>query len=500
MRKRFDPQTDLGQTPIDQVVIPLKSRDELPPILTGLQWIFRTPGLHEDVFALLEGKLQGAKATHTGRPGMDLWQVLVLGVVRLGLDCNFDRMEHIANFDSLVRSLMGISSFGTSLTFHHRTISDNIGLIDEALLADINALVVRHGLPILKKNAAEKLHVRTDSFVLETDVHYPTDANLLWDAARKCIEISTTLSDIFSLEGWRKHLDWKSRIKAACRKFEKTAALGGPQKDQRLLATAGDYLRQAGDLERKVHQTLELLEKEDLQITHYVKLLELNYFHDHLIHQMDLLERRIIRGETIPHGEKVFSLFEPHTELIKKGKVRPPVEFGHRVLISTSQHGLIIDYKIMGPGSETAEAIPNADRLLLSFPPEGPHAIASLSYDKGFSSEEARGLISLYIPLVIMPKKGKRSAAESEREGQVPWQRQRDAHSAVESDINSLEHHGLSRCRDKGQRGFNRYAGLGILAYNLHKIGHKLQQMAVAAAEAAAAAQVARPQPRARAA
>lgn len=275
--------------------------------------------------------------------------------------------------------------------------------------------------------------------MLETDVHYPTDANLLWDASRKCIEISTALSDIFDIEGWRKHLDWKSRLKSACREFEKTAALGGHNKEQRILATASDYLRQAAGLEIKVHTTIELLAQQDLQITHHLKLLELNYFHDHLIRHMDLLERRINHGETIPHCEKVFSLFEPHTELIKKGKVRPPVEFGHRVLISTSQHGLIIDYKIMGPGSETAEAIPNADRLLMSFPPEGPHQIASLSYDKGFGSQESRELISLYIPLVVMPKKGKRTAPECEREAQLPWQRQRDAHSAVESDIHRKE-------------------------------------------------------------
>ena len=130
MRKRFAPQIDLGQTPIEKVIIPLKSRDELPPILTGLQWIFRTPGLHEAVFELLERTLQGTNPTRTGRPGMDLWHVLVLGVVRVGLDCNYDRMEHIANFDGLVREIMGLPSFGTKITFHHRTISDNICLIE----------------------------------------------------------------------------------------------------------------------------------------------------------------------------------------------------------------------------------------------------------------------------------------------------------------------------------------------------------------------------------
>ena len=108
--------------------------------------------------------------------------------------------------------------------------------------------------------------------MLETGVHYPTDANLLWDAARKCIQISTVLSDRFSLEGWRKHLDWESRLKTACRKFEKTAALGGPQKDQRVPATASEYLRQAAGLETKVHATLGLLAKQELQFIDYHKV------------------------------------------------------------------------------------------------------------------------------------------------------------------------------------------------------------------------------------
>ena len=83
MRRRFEVQLALGRTPIERVNIPLKSRDELPPILAGLQWVFQTPEINEKIFALLEAKwMEGKKAT--GRPGMDLWQILVLGVVRLG--------------------------------------------------------------------------------------------------------------------------------------------------------------------------------------------------------------------------------------------------------------------------------------------------------------------------------------------------------------------------------------------------------------------------------
>lgn len=149
----------------------------------------------------------------------------------------------------------------------------------------------------------------------------------------------------------------------------------------------------------------------------------------------------------------------------------PPVEFGHRLLISTEQHGLIVDYKIMGPGSETAEAVPNADRLLERF---GAGSIASLSFDKGFSSAGDRELIALYIPEVIMPKKGRKSQNEQERESTPRWKQLRNRHSAVESNINSLEHHGLNRCPDKGFAGYQRYVGFGVLAYNLHKIGAKL--------------------------
>ena len=111
MRRRFDVQLALGQTPIERVRIPLKSRDELPPILAGLQWIFQNPQINEAVFALLESKvIAGKKATI--RPGLDLWQILVLGVVRLGLDCDYDRLEDLANAAPDAGRLTGARSRG----------------------------------------------------------------------------------------------------------------------------------------------------------------------------------------------------------------------------------------------------------------------------------------------------------------------------------------------------------------------------------------------------
>jgi len=100
--------------------------------------------------------------------------------------------------------------------------------------------------------------------------------------------------------------------------------------------------------------------------------------------------------------------------------------------------------------------------------------IASLSFDKGFTRSQDRELLSLYVPTVVMPKRGKKNAAEAQHEGERKFATLRRQHSAVESDINSLEHHGLNRCLDVGLDGYRRYVGYGVLSYNLHVIGREL--------------------------
>jgi len=477
MRQRFEQQLSLGQPAIEEILLPVASRDELPPLLKGLQWIFITPGLNESVFQLLEQQVLSGKDATTGRPGMDLWHILVLGTVRLGLNCDYDRLEHIANFDILVRQIMGLPAFGSEVVFNHKTISENVCRVDAQTLEQINALVVQHGFELFKKNGcdnpATRLDVKVDSYVLETDVHYPTDINLLWDAARKSIDILSSLYEQVGLQGWRKKAYWKRELKTLMRKLSKINKAGGANKTERLIEAAECYLDAAYALEEKVEACMKELTGPDvpLSLVQGERLNQARYFQDHLIRHIDLVERRVIRGESIPHEEKVFSLFEPHTDLIKKGKSMPPVEFGRRLLIGTQSDGLIVDYKVMGAGSETAEIVPVADRLLARF---GEGNIRSISTDKGFSSAEDRQLLELYIPNVVMPKKGRRSQADRDRESARQWQQAKNAHSAVESDINCLEHHGLDRCPDKGFHGYQRYVGLGVLAYNLHKIGARL--------------------------
>ena len=205
-----------------------------------------------------------------------------------------------------------------------------------------------------------------------------------------------------------------------------------------------------------------------MEVAHWEAL---EYFHRMLDKHLDLVERRLLKEETIPRAEKVFSLFEPHTEWIQKGKQRPNVELGHRLLIGTDQHQLIQDYDVPVGQVDVNQSVPVAGRLLGRY---GAGAIASLSFDKGFTRAQDRELISLYVPEVVMPKRGKKNAVETQRESGKKFVALRKQHSAVESEINSLEHHGLNRCLDVGLEGYLRYVGYGVMSYNLHMIGREL--------------------------
>ncbi len=248
---------------------------------------------------------------------------------------------------------------------------------------------------------------------------------------------------------------------------------GGVGKPVRLAQSVSDYLDKLQRLAEKTEASIvEINAHPQLSAMDIVNLLEIRQYSDYLIQHIGLITRRLLGGEVIPHSEKIFSIFEPHTEWINKGKSRPNVELGHRLLITSNQHGVIIDYKVMENRTDSEEVEPLLERLskMTSF-----ENIESLSFDKGFYSKRNKEKVASVIALPVMPKKGKTNKEEKEEQNGKRWKQLRRAHSAVESDINCLEHHGLDRCPDKGLSAYKRYVGLGILAYNLHKIGNRLQ-------------------------
>ena len=465
MRKEFEVQYELGCEPIEEISIPENSRDELPPVLRALQFIFLTPSISKQVFKILNDKIMSG-VNKTGRYGMSLWEILVFACVRLSLDIDYDRLHYTSNYDSLLRSLLGISDFaGSKKEYSLQALKDNIALLDEETIKKINEIVVNESH---KKYNILELDVKIDSYVFETNVHFPTDLNLLWDAIRKSINLVTQLSQVLELDGWRKHQDWQDRLRIHflnASKLCKGAGKYTPKGQNAVL----DYLSTAQDLNKKVIETInELKLIADLTGCNFNKFNELIYFQNHIDKHIDLVRRRLIYNERIPHEEKVFSLFEPHTEWIKKGKVRNQVELGVRIAIATDQFGFILDHRVMNNEQDVDIAVPFVQELLFE------KALKSVSFDKGFWSVTNFNKLKDSVENLIMPKKGKLNKIEKEREKSKTFKELRRKHSAVEASINCLEHHGLNRCPDKGDDNFKSYTALGVLAYNLHKLGNLL--------------------------
>ena len=273
------------------------------------------------------------------------------------------------------------------------------------------------------------------------------------------------------LTGWRKSNNWLSKTKGRYLYCSRSGRGGGKNKAERVIEKANEYLEKLRQLEEKVDQSIVDLGKRDLSLTDLIKYEEIKEYHALLIKHISLIFDRLIEGKTIPAEDKLYSIFEQHTEWVNKGKSRPNVELGHRLLIATDQNSLILDYKIMSGGDEAAEVIPLVDRLLDKY---GAGSIRSLSSDKGFSKASNREYLESVIDKVVIPKKGKLSQKDKERQSDKEWRALANKHSAIESNINCLEHHGLNRCPDKGLHGYRRYVGLGVLAYNLHKIGNHI--------------------------
>ena len=476
MRQRFEQQMNLRTVAIADVKFPLKSRDELPPVLMALQYIFITPALNEKVFELLEKKICNGKKK-TGRKGMDLWHILVLSVVRHACGTNWDTLETWSNHHELVRRLMGVhaSAFieDEKIEFHYQSILDNVSLIDEVLLQQINQLVADAGHRLVKKKEEEEaFKLKTDSYALETNVHFPTDLNLLWDSLRKCLDMIEQLQAITFLKGWRKIKNIRKMLKSLFRATSQKVFKGKDEQQKKNYVK--QYLHQARMLEVRAaelikHPPVKIGSEE--QIIAIIELL--NKYKGFVTKFTGQIDRRLLKGEVIPAEEKIFSIFEEHTEWLTKGKLNKKVELGHLLLITTNQYQFIIDYKVMENQRDASQVSGLCERIKKNF---AGKKIYSHSFDKGFFSKDNQATLKdAAIEQVVLPKKGKHNKADKERESNPTFKKLRNAHSAVESNINMLEHHGLNRCMDKGLRGFKRCVGLSVLAYNLHILGNVLK-------------------------
>jgi len=474
MRKTYDSQLKFGQIDIADIMIDLNDRDELPQLLIGLKAIKMNTDVRDAIFKILLESFGKQADLNNGRPGMDIWKILVLGVVRLICNWDFDKLRNIVNNHLTLRLMLGHLKDDWS-DYPLQTLKDNISKFTPDVLDKINQVIVNYGHTVFKKSDIPlKLNASADSFVVETNVHFPTDISLLWDANRCAVISSMKLGRDLGLSDWRQGAHQLRKLKQSLRdvsnlKHSTSKDESVKQKKQIQIQEAYQVsLDIAIDQVNNIRATLDSIKELDT-----LTQLRIDAIKEYLVHsdrQIDQIRRRAIQDEKIPHNEKVFSIFEPHTEWISKGKAGVPVELGVKVCIVKDQNGLILHHRIMENETDNQIAVDIITETKKNFP-----ALSTCSFDKGFHSPDNQTKLAAILDRVVLPRKGKLSTETAAIEKGPEFVQLRRKHSAVESAINALENHGLDRCPDHGIAGFKRYVGLAVLARNIQIIGRAIQ-------------------------
>jgi len=477
MRKVQHPQMKMGEVEISKIQLDTRSRDEIPKLLLGLKHIYCTPEIREQVFAILEEIIPKKTSKENGRVGMDLWNILVLGTIRLNCDWDYDKLREMANNHKTLRQMLGHGIEEDDKQYPLQTLKDNVSLLTPAVLDRINQVVVQSGHKLVRKKKDEGLRGRCDSFVVETDVHHPTDINLLLDAVRKVIRLIGVLCSEAGMTAWRQSHHNILTVKRAYRRaqqLKRSTSQDDAKKAERerlIVEAHQEYVVLAKGFVDNAEGTIREIRGKGLGIKTEAALVEIEGFIKHAQRQMDQITRRVMQGETILHDEKVFSIFEQHTEWISKGKAGVPQELGLRVGIVEDQYQFILYHLVMEKETDDKVAVKMIRKTQESFP-----EFKMCSFDKGYHSPANRAELGQMLEQAILPKKGRLTLKEKEVEGSEEFISMKRRHSAVESAINALENHGLDMCPDHGIFGFKRYVALAVLARNIQNLGHIIQQ------------------------
>ena len=483
MRKAFSSQLRLDCLAIDELQLNLNCRDEIIPILEGLKHVFGQPGLRDALIKLVAADITCGRRDDTGRVGFDYWQIIVMAVVRLGCNVDYDKLQDLCENHRALRCLLGSGDWDET-NFAARRIRNTLCLLTPSTLEKMNHLVVVQGQQ-LQDGAATK--VRADSFVVETNIHYPTESGLIWDGLRKLISVCKNLAPLLKTPGWRQANHLRKKAKRLTREVVRISSSKSPQVKAtlnaayaELLTHAEELLERARTLENKAHKAIKR-KRTSLKITGLSA--GLSHWIAMTAQVCDTAYRRTQLSEKVPNEEKLFSLFEPHTQLYRRGKAGQPNQFGRMVLIYEDGAGFISHYHLMARDASDASVVCEQTKIAQQ---RHNHAIKEASFDRGFFSKENSEELTKIIDGLCLPPSHRNQYTECMKEASLEFRKARQRHPGIESAIGALQSgNGLERCRDKSEVGFERYLGLAILGRNIQVLGKVL--IAQRSADAAAA-------------
>jgi transposase, IS5 family len=397
-----------------------------------------------------------------GRRSTPVEVILRMLVVRRLYDWSFEQTERNVS-DSLVlrqfcRLYLEAAPDDTTLIRWAKLIGpETLERLNERAVA----LAVKH-----KATRGRKL--RTDATVVEANIPHPTDSALLSDGVRVLGRLVGKAKGTLGGTGELFRNRTRSAKRLARRIDEGARRRGEGAKEalkgayERLIGVAKAGLKQAG----KVREMLQSEERRRLAD-------ELECFEGLLERVVDQTERRVLKGESVKAAEKLVSIFEPHTNIIRRGKAGKETEYGHKVWLQETEGGIISGYRVLeGNPADQDQLLPALDHHEESFG-KPPRLVAA---DRGvYSPDNERGCQKRGVERVCLPKPGNKSEQRREYERQRWFRRGMRFRAGIEGRISVSKRRGfLGRCQDKGEEGFDRWVGWGVICSNLSTTARKM--------------------------
>ena len=457
MSRTLEPQLSFADLELSRLGV------HLDPTLQGIgAFLDQHSALIEHVRLDLE---RGLKKPGTGRNGIAPSQTLrSLTLMRVK---NWDYRELRERINDGY-TLRGFTQFDTHLVPKHDAFNRAFNRLTPATLEAINQAVVQAAVQLGLEDGKK---LRVDTTVVETNIHYPTDGTLLWDSVRTITRLVKELHDKLpnGVKGFT------NRTRSARRRMQQIQRMTAPQRQQQQETKYRELLRITGQVVHNARQIVEqtkgtagidavaglVIDQLRQQITACCDLAD---------RVIDQTRRRVLQGEQVPSEQKVYSIFEPHTDLIKRGKVLKPVEFGHKVFLAESAQGLITDYRVLqGNPADSDHVQASLERHQQTFehPPEW------YAGDRGFySADNVQRCHVAEVAEVCIPQRGGKKTEEQEALERSPaFKKAQRFRVGIEGRISVLfRGRGMKRCRAKGRDRFEMLVGAAVLANNLMRI------------------------------
>jgi IS5 family transposase len=425
---------------------------------------------------------RGLKNPHTGRNGITPSQVLRSLILMRVKNWDYRELRERINDGYTLR---GFTDFDSHRVPQHDAFHRAFNRLTPATMFAINQAVVQAAVSL---GLEDGKRLRVDTTVVETNIHYPTDATLLWDTVRTLTHRVDALHEQLP-EGVQGFTHRTQSARRRMQQIERMTASQRPTqqvpKYRELLRITEQVLENARQVVQQTagrSQTLEPLRGAVIERLRR----EISAFCDLGQKVIDQTRRRVLLGEQVPAEEKVYSIFEAHTDLIKRGKQRKPVEFGHKVFLAESAQGLITDYQVLeGNPPDTAQVKPSLERHqeLFQRPPDW------YAGDRGFSSAENEEICrQAGVGQTCLPQRGGQKTAERAAHERSPaFKEGQSFRAGIEGRISVLfRGRGMKRCRLHGRERFQVLVGAAVLANNLLRIAELLRDKAKARGSKAA--------------